>query len=183
MKPRIFIDMDGTLARFHDEVSYLERMFEKGFFKGLKPFENAVEAVKQLAGNTDIEVYILSAAVDGEPPYCKVEKNKWLDSFLSQIDCEHRIFTKVGVDKTAAIPNGIQSTDVLWDDYNKNLEEWENAGGIAVKCKNNINHKGMVGSLWTGLLIDNSYSAGGIAEMLGAIAAERQNEVNCEAEM
>lgn len=28
---RIFVDMDGTLARFHDEVGYLERMFEKGF--------------------------------------------------------------------------------------------------------------------------------------------------------
>ena len=32
---RIFVDMDGTLARFHDEVGYLERMFEKGFFSGL----------------------------------------------------------------------------------------------------------------------------------------------------
>ena len=28
---RLFVDMDGTLARFHDEVQYLERMFEKGF--------------------------------------------------------------------------------------------------------------------------------------------------------
>lgn len=41
-KIRIFVDMDGTLARFHDENLYLERMFEKGFFRDLKPFENAV---------------------------------------------------------------------------------------------------------------------------------------------
>jgi len=25
---RIFVDMDGTLARFHDEVGYLERIYE-----------------------------------------------------------------------------------------------------------------------------------------------------------
>ena len=28
-RKRLFIDMDGTVARFHDEVDYLERMFEK----------------------------------------------------------------------------------------------------------------------------------------------------------
>lgn len=46
-KIRIFVDMDGTLARFHDENLYLERMFEKGFFRDLKPFENAVSAIKE----------------------------------------------------------------------------------------------------------------------------------------
>lgn len=29
MAKRLFVDMDGTLARFHDEVSYLERMWEQ----------------------------------------------------------------------------------------------------------------------------------------------------------
>lgn len=41
-RTKIYIDMDGTIARFHDENLYLERMFEKGFFIDLKPFENAV---------------------------------------------------------------------------------------------------------------------------------------------
>lgn len=30
-RTKIYIDMDGTIARFHDENLYLERMFEKGF--------------------------------------------------------------------------------------------------------------------------------------------------------
>ena len=32
-RKRLFIDMDGTLAKFHDEVNYLERMYEKIFQK------------------------------------------------------------------------------------------------------------------------------------------------------
>ncbi len=51
----LFVDMDGTLARFHDEVQYLERMFEKGFFLGLKPFGEAVRAVNSLAEAADDE--------------------------------------------------------------------------------------------------------------------------------
>lgn len=43
-KKRLLVDMDGTLARFHDQANYLERMFEKDFFRELEPFENMVEA-------------------------------------------------------------------------------------------------------------------------------------------
>lgn len=141
---RLFVDMDGTLARFHDEVQYLERMFEKGFFLGLKPFEEAVEAINSLAAaDNDCEVFILSAAIDGEPPYCR------------DIDREHRIFTQTGVPKIEYIPGGVSESDILWDDYNKNLEEWQAAGGTAVKCHNNINHKGLIGTLWQGALVSN----------------------------
>ena len=49
-----------------------------------------------------------------------------------------------------------QRDDYLYDDYNINLEEWQQAGGHSIKCKNNINHKGLVGALWQGDIIDNS---------------------------
>ena len=153
---RIFIDMDGTLARFHDEVQYLERMWEKNFFKNLKPFDNMVEATRKLLERGTAEIFILSAAIEGEPPYCKKEKHEWLDCFLPEIDDEHRIFTKVGVAKSAYISGGLTEQDYLIDDYNIGLEEWQKDGGTAIKCKNNINHKGLVGRLWEGKLIDNS---------------------------
>lgn len=155
MKKRIFVDMDGTLARFHDEIGYMERMFEKDFFRQLKPFQAAVSAVNQLNKQGDAEVFILSATIDGEPPYCQEEKNAWLDENCPEIDNLHRIFTKVGSDKTLFIPGGIHENDILWDDYNKNLEEWRAAGGLAVKCHNNINHKGIHGPLWDGAIIEN----------------------------
>lgn len=58
-KIRIFVDMDGTLARFHDENLYLERMFEKGFFRDLKPFSNAVDAIKRIIDNHPMLILII----------------------------------------------------------------------------------------------------------------------------
>ena len=159
--------MDGTLARFHDEVMYLERMYEKGFFERLKPFENLVEAVNKFIKQDNIEVYILSAAIS--QPWCKDEKNRWLNKYLPDIDSKHRIFTDgVQISKTVFCPDAYISRDsqtgknkihiseynILLDDYNKNLTEWQEAGGTAIKAKNNINHKGLIGELWQGDLID-----------------------------
>lgn len=185
---RLFVDMDGTLARFHDETQYLERMFEKNFFRDLKPFADAVRGVKYfIQANPGTEVYILSAAVDGEPPYCKDEKNAWLDENLPEINAQHRIFTSMGANKADFIPGGITKTDILFDDYNKNLEEWQAEGGFAIKCKNNINHRGLVGKLWQGAVIDTSHNAFRIAielsELTGSdkdapmLNAYRQNDL------
>lgn len=63
-RTKIYIDMDGTIARFHDENLYLERMFEKGFFRDLKPFENAVAAIEKLVNDSTAEIYILSATLN-----------------------------------------------------------------------------------------------------------------------
>lgn len=154
-RKRLFVDMDGTLARFHDEPMYLERMFEKGFFEGLKPFQSMVSGLQQFKdSHPEVEVFILSACVDGEPPYCQKEKHKWLDKYLPEIDKEHRIFTKVGVPKSEYIAGGISSRDFLLDDYNVGLESWLHDGGTPIKAKNNINHKGLNGPLWQGTLIN-----------------------------
>ena len=165
-RKRLYVDMDGTIARFHDEVNYLEQMFEKGFYRNLKPFDNAITGIRQLIReNSNVEVFILSAAVEGEPPYCTIEKNEWLDVFMPEVDSSHRIFTKVGVPKSEYIEGGIKKSDYLLDDYNKNLREWEAEGGRAIKCKNNINHRGLgayggeKGELWQGAVADNMHSS------------------------
>ncbi len=166
-RTKIYIDMDGTIARFHDENLYLERMFEKGFFAGLKPFDNAVDAIKRIIDNhPNVDVYVLSAAIT--TPYCLAEKNAWLDKYLPNIDNEHRLFVEnPSTDKSLCVPgsylykddngkyrNKISENDILIDDYNKNLIEWQKAGGTSVKAKNNINHKGLHGELWKGEIID-----------------------------
>lgn len=173
MNRRLFVDMDGTLARFHDEAQYLERMWEKDFFRNLKPFENMVDGLKQfIHKNPDTEVFILSAAIDGEPPYCRTEKNAWIDKYLPEINSEHRLFTKIGVPKSAYILDGISSKDILLDDYNIGLEEWTKDGGTAVKCVNNINHKGLHGPLWEGKLLRNGDAPEQICNALEAVINE-----------
>lgn len=189
-KIRIFVDMDGTIARFHDENLYLERMFEKGFFSGLKPFDNAVEAIKHIIDNhPNAYVYVLSAAIT--TPYCLAEKNAWLDKYLPNIDKEHRIFVEnLSTAKSLCVPgsymykddngkyhNKIFKNDILIDDYNKNLEEWERDGGTAIKAKNNINHKGLHGELWKGDLIDITDTAESIVERLTEIIVSREKGI------
>lgn len=186
-KLRLFVDMDGTLARFHDEVQYLERMFEKDFFRNLKPFEEACQAISELAKSDKYEIYILSAAVDGEPPYCRAEKTEWINKHLPFIDKNHVIFTKVGQDKANFIPGGIRHTDILLDDYTKNLLEWERAGGISIKAKNNINCKGLYGEPWYGAVVDitqpvqETYSR--LEGTLDELESEFEEEFEYEPEM
>ncbi len=177
MAKRLFVDMDGTLARFHDQVRYLERMWEPGFFRNLDPFDNMLRGVKAfMKERPDVEVFILSSKIPGEPPYCEMEKNAWLDAYLPELDARHRIFPDVGTSKAEAVPGGISGEDCLLDDYNKSLREWEGAGGLAVKCRNNINHRGLGaygggrGKLWEGAMAHTSDPPEKIAaDLSGAI--------------
>ena len=186
-KSRLFIDLDGTVARFYDaSPNYLEQMYEKGYFRNLQPYEEMTEGIKLfMEQHKDVEVFALSAKVNGEPPYCEAEKQEWLDEYLPEIDREHRLFTEIGHNKAEYIPNGISNTDVLYDDYNKNLIDWENSGGVALKCHNNINMKGLGAYggdkvMWEGQVLKNDIEPQDIANSLyeTVSAAQSMSSVN-----
>lgn len=188
-KSRLFIDLDGTVARFYDaSPNYLEQMYEKGYFRNLQPYEEMTEGIKLfMEQHKDVEVFTLSAKVNGEPPYCEAEKQEWLDEYLPEIDREHRLFTEIGHNKAEYIPNGISNTDVLYDDYNKNLIDWENSGGVALKCHNNINMKGLGAYggdkvMWEGQVLKNDIEPQKIANSLyeTVSAAQSMSSVNGE---
>jgi len=154
---RLFLDMDGTLAKFHDEADYLERMFEKDFFSNLKPFENMVAGAKLfMQQHPDVEVFIISSCVDS--PYCVADKNKWLDEHLN-LPAERRLFPPMGASKADYIPGGVTKDDFLLDDYNRGLNQFMFDGGSAIKCHNNINQQGRgayggsAGNLWVGPMV------------------------------
>lgn len=160
MGKRLFIDMDGTLARFHDQANYLERMYEEGFFSNLEPFKNMVDGIQLFMRRFPaVEVYIASSVLSGDAPYCEPDKHKWLDEYLPEIDVEHRLFTPMGQPKAKYVPGGVTKDDYLMDDYNKGLNQFLYDGGSAVKCHNNINqngigaHGGDAGSMWMGKMV------------------------------
>ncbi|MBA4698481.1 MAG: hypothetical protein H2212_03525 [Ruminococcus sp.] len=137
-KPRLFVDMDGTLAVFKP-VHTLEKLYEKGYFENLEPIERIVKAVKIILMNhPDIEVYILSAYLT-DSMHALQEKNQWLDKNLPEIPKERRIFSPCGEDKKAYIPDQIRGTDYLLDDYTRNLMLWH-PPGKGIKLLNGINH-------------------------------------------
>ena len=173
MKKRLFLDMDGTLAQFHDvDKTFIEAMWQEGFYVGLKPFQNMIEGVREfIKEHPEVDVYVLSAVLDTDPPFVVDEKNAWLDRYLPEISAERRIFTRAGHNKADYIGE-VSARDYLVDDYNKNLREFEAAGAHSIKFRNDINHQGKgayggeKGSLWNGPMVSFDSSSKDIAKQL-----------------
>lgn len=136
-KTRIFVDMDGTLCGWRSGAD-MNELLRPGFFSEMECQVNVAEAVNLLAGADDVEVYILSAVL-AESTTATAEKNAWLDENLIMVPVERRIFCHCGTPKSEAIEGGIRSTDILLDDYSRNLHEWANSEAHAVKVYNGIN--------------------------------------------
>lgn len=145
MDKLIFFDMDGTLARFYEKPNYLEQMYEKGFFFGLKPYK----LVEQLNNDNHLDwnnIYIISACVGTD--YCRAEKVAWCQHYLPKLPLHHILLCDVGENKAEMVGDhlGDATDDIecwLVDDYSKNICEWEMYAPTfnAIKFKNGINNK------------------------------------------
>ena len=136
-RQRVFIDMDGTLTKFNTNATP-DMLTQPGYFSALEPQQSIIDAAKELIKNPNLEVYVLSAALD--TPTAVKEKNEWLDQYLPEVDAAHRLFPRNGTDKTLAVPHGIRQSDILLDDYSQNLHAWRRAGGVGIKVLNGINN-------------------------------------------
>ena len=175
-KPRLFVDMDGTLAEWRkivlkieceeDRAIVLQKLNQilltPGYFRTLKPYQNIVDTITNLKNIFDI--YVISCVIQKEDtPNPLMEKNEWLNEYLPWIDENHRIFVPDGENKTNYIPNGVQISDFLIDDYTKNLIDFRTAGGQGVKLLNDVN--GGYGS-WEGHCISKDYTTDEITRTL-----------------
>lgn len=164
---RYFIDIDGTLAVYiSKEYAWWEI---DGIFRYLQPQEQVVKAVKTLIHNNE-EVYIITA-YHRHTPQVKADKIYWLGKYLPEIKLDHQIYTLCGEDKTAYIPNGVKPTDILLDDFNKNLENWKTVGGTSIKLLNGLNSK----HSWNGATIEANDTSEAI---LKALLNVRTEEIN-----
>ena len=134
---RLFVDMDGTLAKFIPQLE-MSVLYQKGYFRNLPPQQNVIDAVKILlwAYHDVIEVFVLTAYLD-DSRFAYSEKMEWLKEHLP-IDEEHIIMVPNGQNKREYINNFDPAKDVLLDDYTPNLSKW--APGRAIKILNGINN-------------------------------------------
>lgn len=141
----LFVDMDGTIAKFYYKKDYLEKMYEQGYFANLPPYAMA-KAINDFANKeTCVEVFILSACIDS--PYCEKEKIDWLLKYMPNIDPKNFLFTKVGESKIQKVINNpkidnVNRLNILLDDYTLNLEQWksnEHENMVGIKFLNGIN--------------------------------------------
>lgn len=160
-KTHIFFDMDGTLAVFN-KLKTFEDLLQPGYFKSLLPFQTVVNAVKLLLQDENFEVFILSAYLT-ESKTALQEKQEWLNNYLPEIDVHHRIFVPCGEKKSDYIPTP-RETDILVDDYTKNLRAWH---GVAVKILNGINNNT---NKWEGPMVYNWDFSEAIADAIREIS-------------
>lgn len=138
-RKRVYIDMDGVLAEYRPQAT--EEDYESaGYYLSLAPRPGMVDAVRFLMETGEADVFVLSSVIAGIRETAVAEKNAWLDIYLPQIDRSHRVFPLCGTNKADAL-GGIGKSDVLCDDYSRNLESWHRSGGSAVKILNECNGK------------------------------------------
>lgn len=198
-KMRVFFDMDGTLNKITNSLMdengsvQLEKMYKtENFFEHVEPEKKMIELVNKLSED-GIEVFSLSSCELGDPPGFEKQKDRWLDKHSVNIDQENRIYVPYGKDKTDYIPGGLQDGDVLIDDYNVNLKEWQNkaadkdVNAKAVKAVNSLNDKGLgalggdKGNIWDGDRVYTSFSAEFNANtILNIFSESKPEEINLE---
>lgn len=138
IKRRIFVDIDGTMAKWRATASY-EELLAPGFYATMEPNWNLVDALRILMSKhgDEIELFSLSAYLS-EAFMAIMEKEDWLKRIVPFIPDDHRLFCLCGTDKKAVVPGGIRATDLLLDDYTVNLTDWAERGHGA-KVLNGIN--------------------------------------------
>ena len=131
---KLFLDLDGTLAKFNSKKNALQRFDnEKGFFATLKPYKY-IEVINELANSGLVEVYVISAT-----PNEQADKDKliWIKKYLNQIKENNICFCRLNENKAKVIKDKLNITIdkecYLLDDYTKNLIEWKNLNGVGIK--------------------------------------------------
>ena len=131
---KLFLDLDGTLAKFNSKKNALKRFDnEKGFFSSLKPYKY-IEIINEIAKNNNVDVYIISATPNEQ---ADSDKMIWIKTYLKDIKQENICFCRLNENKAKIIKDKLNITIdkqcILLDDYTKNLIEWKNLNGIGIK--------------------------------------------------
>lgn len=127
---KIFLDLDGTLAKFNVRNALQRFDKEVGFFARLGAYKG-IEEINEMAKKGN--VYIISASPNEQ---ADLDKMTWIEKYLNNIPKANRLICRVGENKAEYLKTkGIQidKNCYLLDDYTKNLTEWETVGGVGIK--------------------------------------------------
>lgn len=146
---KIFLDLDGTLAKFNVRNALKRFDNEKGFFAKLGAYKN-IEKINEMAKNGN--VYIISASPNTQ---ADIDKISWICKYLPDLPMENICFCRLGVNKAQEIEKvleiKIDKNCYLLDDYTKNLTEWESVGGVGIKRLTTVSDNSR--KLWKGLTL------------------------------
>lgn len=185
-----YFDMDGVTAIYernaYPPLSEIYKQPGSHYYKKVKPDEKMIKVIKILYENqmqnpddtnskSKYHLGILSTLTPRGDIYMEQagDKTEWIHKHMSFAKIPSPRFSihfagsnKNYIGEALSPDNKLRRTDILIDDYNKNLKAWEEMGGTAVKYCNGLNHA----ESWGGFCITRDMEVDDIVEFLEQIA-------------
>ena len=132
---KIYFDMDGTIANLYAVENWLEKLraYDPAPYAEAKPLLNlsALARVLNRLSREGVVIGIVSwLSKDPDPDYgeaVKTAKIEWLKKHLPSVQWDEIAIVPYGTPKSTVI--NMESHAILFDDEERNIVEWEEAGG------------------------------------------------------
>lgn len=150
MHRNYYFDMDGVVVEYNigaftgDDPLYLQK--NAHYFRDLEPDYRMLEVIDTMFKRSRYSgdhIYLLTSipmngAIFNEHFHDKIT---WINKWLPYLDINSILISVTSKrDAVEYIQNHqLSEKDILIDDYNKNLMDWQKNGGVSVKYCNGIN--------------------------------------------
>lgn len=132
---RIWFDMDGTIADLYAVEDWLPKLraYDPSPYAEAAPLLRLCSFARVLnrLSREGVRIGIVSwLSKDPDPAYGEAvtaAKMEWLKKHLPSVKWDEIVIVPYGTPKSEAV--NLQSHDVLFDDEENNIIEWEEAGG------------------------------------------------------
>ena len=151
----VCIDMDGVIVKYERDAYVGEnpRWLQPGYFRKCEPDETGVQLLKYFMKMLPLDTFIATGVHTMYRNGMVLDKLNWIVEHVPEFDIGTRFIANSALDKSALFEHlrmsSLNKHDVLIDDYNPRLFNWEMRGGTAIKYLNGINSR----NSWHGVCI------------------------------
>lgn len=155
----VCFDMDGVLVKYERDayVGDNPRYMQDGYYRTCEPDENGIRLIEYCMKMIPLDTFITTSVRSDHRNQMILDKLAWIDKYIPEFDIGTRFIANSFLDKSALFEHlrmaSLNRKDILIDDYNPRLFNWDMRGGTAIKYLNGINSP----ESWHGAVLDCRY--------------------------